>query len=290
MFCLTYYPLNNNYYLQDVQELKITYNPRDKQNLKALLEKYKDKTIIIKITETIEEIEIQLLKQYYEEYSNIKLIFDFNNKQNLERIQRSEIPFFFSNYVTHFDQIAVYSQYNPTDMYICEELGFFLNKISESLHEKNIRVRVFPNICQSSILEIEDIKTFFIRPEDIKIYKEFVDVFELVSDAQRQQTIYRIYKKGKWIGNLNEIIPSFKTPLNNNYLLNNFGKIRCKCQKRCSLNEKKCSLCNQFLTIANIIEEKDKKIIAKQQKEKNNGNQGSESQTRDNTENIGNLS
>lgn len=104
----------------------------------------------------------------------------------MERIQRSKIPFFFSNYVTHFDQIAVYSQYNPTDMYICEELGFFLNKISESLHEKNIRVRVFPNICQSSILEIEDIKTFFIRPEDIKIYKEFVDVFELVSDAQRQ--------------------------------------------------------------------------------------------------------
>ena len=155
MFCLTYYPLNNNYYLQDVQELKITYNPRNKQNLKALLEKYKDKTIIIKITETIEEIEIQLLKQYYEEYNNIKLIFDFNNKQNLERIQRSRIPFFFSNYVTHFDQIAVYSQYNPTDMYICEELGFFLNKISESLHEKNIKVRVFPNICQSSILEID---------------------------------------------------------------------------------------------------------------------------------------
>lgn len=79
-------------------------------------------------------------------------------------------------------------------MYICEELGFSLDKISKILHENNIRVRVFPNICQSSFLETPSIKTFFIRPEDISIYSMFIDVFELVSDKDRQYTIFKIYK------------------------------------------------------------------------------------------------
>lgn len=288
MFCLTYYPLNNNYYLEDVQELKIEYNPQNKSGLESFLEKYQNKTIIIEV-KTFEEIDAQLIKHFYEKYHNIKIMFDFNQTSFLEKAQKNEIPFFFSNYVTHFDQIAVYSKYNPTDMYICEELGFFLNKISESLHEKNIKVRVFPNICQSSISEIEDIKTFFIRPEDIETYKEYVDVFELITDAERQQVIYRIYKKGRWIGDLNEIIPTFKTHLKNSYLSINFGKTRPKCQKRCSLNERKCRLCEQFLIIANTIEEKDIEIALKE-KEEEDGNQGSESKTRDNTEDTGNIS
>lgn len=73
-------------------------------------------------------------------------------------------------------------KYHPTDMYICEELGFSLLKISKILHDNNVKVRVFPNICQSSFPETESIKTFFIRPEDIIFYAPFVDVFELVAD------------------------------------------------------------------------------------------------------------
>ena len=67
-------------------------------------------------------------------------------------------------------------------MYICEELGFSLDKISDILHSNNIKVRVIPNICQSSFSETNSLLTFFIRPEDIKYYIKYVDVFELLTD------------------------------------------------------------------------------------------------------------
>jgi hypothetical protein len=79
-------------------------------------------------------------------------------------------------------------------MYICEELGFSLDKISKILHDNNVRVRVFPNICQSSFPETPSIKTFFIRPDDITVYATFVDVFELISDKERQRVLYKVYK------------------------------------------------------------------------------------------------
>jgi len=64
------------------------------------------------------------------------------------------------------------------------------------LHDNNIKVRVFPNICQSSFKETPSIKTFFIRPEDIKYYSTFVDVFELISNnAEIQNTLFKIYKQ-----------------------------------------------------------------------------------------------
>ena len=85
-------------------------------------------------------------------------------------------------------------------MYICEELGFSLDKISTLLHSNNVKVRVMPNLCQSSFPETPSLLTFFIRPEDIAVYSEFVDVFELISDKVHQQVIYKIYKQGYWAG------------------------------------------------------------------------------------------
>lgn len=133
------------------------------------------------------------MKSLYDKYKNIKIIINFNNKDHLSRAQRYEIPYFFTNFVTSIDQLYGFMEYHPTDMYICEELGFFLDKVSKILHENHIKVRVFPNICQSSFSDTPSIKTFFIRPEDIFIYSKFVDVFELVSDKDRQKVLFKIY-------------------------------------------------------------------------------------------------
>ena len=266
-FCLTYYSNNPTYYLEDVDELKVKYNPKDIETEKfgELLDKFQNKIIILDINKDFSEIDGKLLKYYNDKYNNLKVMFDFNNKECLEKVQKYKLPFFFSNYVTSFDQLDGYIKYNPTDMYICEELGFSLERISNVLHENNIKVRVFPNICQSSFIETESIKTFFIRPEDIDIYNQYVDVFELITDASRQAVIYKIYKQKKWIGNINEIIPSFKEPISNAYILNNFGKIRIKCNKRCNYTSpKKCNLCNEFIKIAEIMAEKDREFYGNQ--------------------------
>lgn len=263
MFCLNYYPLHSTY-LQEVEQLKINYRPADR-TLPDFLEKYQDKSIVIDITESFDDVDAELFKGLYQKYKNFKLLFSFDNKEYLERVQKNQLPFFFKNFVSTIDQMNGFIQYHPTDMYICSELGFSLDKVSKLLHDNNIKVRVFPNICQSSFSEIPSIKTFFIRPEDIDIYKVFVDVFELISDQEHQQVIYKIYKQGKWFGEIGAIIPSFKDRLNSKYLLPSFGIIRSKCGKRCFYDPSVCSICDRFIQVSDSLQ-KNKIAILKKKK------------------------
>ena len=261
MFCLNYYPSQK--YIQDADELKIKYRRSDR-TLPDFLEKYKNKIIIIDVSDFFEESDAQLLKELYQEYKNIKVIFNFNNNIYLSRVRKYEIPYFFSDPVTTIDQLHGFLNYHPTDMYICEELGFSLEKIGKLLHDNNVRVRVYPNICQSSFPETPSIKTFFIRPEDISVYSAFVDVFELISDESRQQTLFKIYKQEKWFGKLKDLIPTFKGELDSKYILSSFGEIRSKCGKRCMYQSSHCSICDRFLELADTLKENN--IIVRKEK------------------------
>lgn len=127
-------------------------------------------------------------------------MFNFSNEHHLLLAKKYNLPFFFTDLITSIDQLYGLMKYNPTDMYICEDLCFSIDKISKILKDNNIKVRVFPNICQSSFPETDSILTFFIRPEDIDIYSKFVDIFELVADKDHQQVLYKIYKQKYWAG------------------------------------------------------------------------------------------
>lgn len=254
MFCLNFYPFKS--YIQGAEEFKIKYNPSD-QTLKDFLEKYQQKSIVIDATENLTNFDINLFKELSKKYQNIKLIISYENKEVVTKVQENEIPFFFSNFVTTGDQMYGLMKYNPTDMYICEDLGFSLDKVSEILHKNNIKVRVFPNICQSSFNETDSLKTFFIRPEDIDIYSTFVDVFELIADENTQQILYKVYKQQKWFGPIKEIIPSFKGELDGRYILDSFGRIRSKCGKKCLFKPETCSICDRFIDLAETLKKND---------------------------------
>ena len=252
MFCLNYYSYKE--YLNDVEQLKIHFNPTDK-TLGDFLKKYKDKSIVIDITKVFNQIDAKILSQYSKQINNFKVILDYNNKEIFQLVQKYKIPFFFTNFATSIDQVRGLMKYNPTDIYICQDLGFKLNKVSKLLHDNNIKVRVFPNICQSSFsAETASIKTFFIRPEDIPTYQNYVDVFQIISDQSRQRVLYKIYKNHKWLGPLEEIIPTFKDYLDNRYLLKSFGQIRSRCGKRCMYDQNSCKVCERFQQLSNTFE------------------------------------
>lgn len=252
MFCLNYYPSQK--YVQDADEFKIKYRPADR-TLGDFLETYQNKSIVIDVTENFEDVDVQLFKGLYEKYKNFKLIIDFVNKEHLQRVEEAGLPYFFCNFANTIDQLNGLMQYHPTDIYVCEELGFSLDKISKILHANNIKVRVFPNICQSSFPETPSIKTFFIRPEDVTIYSEFVDVFELITDEERQRVLLKIYKQEKWMGELSEVIPTFKGSLNGRYIVGSFGTIRSKCGKRCMYKPESCNICDRFTELAESFEQ-----------------------------------
>ena len=216
----------------------------------------------------LDDIKGDLFVALCDKYKNIKFLFDLNNfnKDSLWKMNNSSLRYFFVNPITTIDQMWGVLKYKPTDMYICEELGFSLDKVGKILHEENIKIRVFPNICQSSFHDTPSLQTFFIRPEDVGIYSTFVDVFELVSDAERQSLIYKIYKQGNWFGKIKEIIPSFKDDLDGRFLLDSFGMTRSICGKRCMYKPDSCNICTRSADLAKTLE--DGHIIV--QKKKNN--------------------
>ena len=193
----------------------------------------------------------------YEKYHNFKLIINFSNEEHLKLVQDYELPFFFTNFVTTIDELHGLLKYNPTDMYICEELGFSLDKVSTLLHSNDIKVRVIPNLCQSSFPETPSLLTFFVRPEDIAVYSQFVDVFELITDEPRQQVIYKIYKQGYWAGPVKEIIPNFKDDMDSRFIMDYFGAIRVKCGKRCLYKRGACDICHRFIELGDTFKDND---------------------------------
>lgn len=255
MFCLDYYP--HSAYLKDADQLKIKYRPTDK-TLKDFLEAYSDKSIVIDVSDNFDDIDAKLFCGLREIFKNFKLIIRYQNGEHLERVQKYGLPFFFMNFATTIDQVYGFKSYNPTDIYICEELGFFLDKIHKILHNEdtNINIRVFPNICQSSFPETPSIQTFFIRPDDIPAYEDLVDVFELVSDRERQAVIFKVYKQHKWFGEVGEIIPTFKGHLDGRFLLNDFGVFRSHCGRRCMYKPGSCNICTRMIELGDTIKDK----------------------------------
>lgn len=252
MFCLDYFPLKK--YDDTIEQLKIKYNPND-STLNSFLESRPNQTIIIDINGGFEEKDAKLFRSFAEKFTNFRVIFNYYDKEKLQLVKDWQIPFFFSNHVSTIDEVVGLMQYNPTDMYICEELGFRLAEVSTLLHDNHIKVRVYPNICQSSFAETPSLKTFFIRPEDIKVYSAFVDVFELIATEDTQDIIYSVYKRGKWFGKIKEIIPSFKHDLDSKFLIVNFGEFRCNCKKRCMYNPHSCTICDRCVDLSETLEE-----------------------------------
>lgn len=226
-YCVDY-SLNNNY-INEIEELKIKYTEKNsKEKLLLFLDNFKDKRIII---ETDTNLEID--KNY-----NISLL--------LTKDIETELPHFYPNIITTYEDLHKMIKLKPSDIYIGGSLGFDLKCVHEILKENNIKLRTFPIDSDQSL----GLKSFFIRPEDISIYESFIDIFEI-----KNYNIYRIYKKDKkWFGNLNEL--GINSDIDSRFLLPTFGSRRVKCQRKC-LRNNPCKVCEVTIDLMHTLKEKN---------------------------------
>ena len=174
-------------YKEDIAEYKIVYKPKDDQ-LINFLNIYSDKRIIISLT--VEDMMDIVTNKALEKYSAIeKKNFSFllpaisdENKKIISlfviEIKKNNIPFFFDDKVYSIDKVWELINLGVSDIYICGELGFELEQISDKIHEAGVKVRVFPDIAQSTVASCESLTKFYIRPEDTQYYEGIVDIFE----------------------------------------------------------------------------------------------------------------
>lgn len=244
--------------INDADEWTIDYNPED-VTLSKFLEVYKDKRINFRIGEAInlkEQIGIDFLKELNEKYPNLHILIQQYNSDTLQILKDNNIKnYFFNTYAHNIDIFYMLVNSGVSDIYVVESLGFELNKISKVAKDKGVRIRVYPNIAQASVNEIPGLKKFFIRPEDIKDYEEYVDVCEFLYEDATCINCFNIYKNmQEWFGNLREIISELDIDLDSRFILPRFGETRAKCGKRCFRGDP-CHICELIQETAGTLEE-----------------------------------
>lgn len=172
---------------------------------------------------------------------------------------KEKIPFFFDLFAYSFDILQGLVALDVSDIYIGADLGFELDKVKAIA--KNIQLRCYPDLGQSTFDDIPNLKKFFIRPEDVLYYEPYIDTFEMIANPIAKRKIYAINKK--WYGKLNEIIESFdeKEEMDSRYIISSFGENRTTCGKRCMKNGK-CHICESVMILADTLD-KNNLIITK---------------------------
>ena len=166
------------------------------------------------------------------------------------------IPFFFDMLVGDWDILQSLIQFYPTEMYIVNSLGFDLPMVASILHHEDINIRIYPNIAQSTVPDSPSMTKFFVRPDDVDYYEDYVDTMEFlvnVNDNQLKEIYYCIYAEDMmWEGPLEVIIAGFEDHCDNRGIFNSFAIKRLMCSKEC-VKGRKCKYCFQVQEAANMI-------------------------------------
>ena len=113
----------------------------------------------------------------------------------------------------------------------------------------NIQIRVTPNKVVNLEKDTDPLVGFYIRPEDMPLYEDVVDVIEF-EGLEHQDTFYSIYAEQQmFIGNLNQCIYGFNKPIDNKGLVSLFGERRKTCGREC-LKGGRCHRCYDLADLA----------------------------------------
>ena len=153
------------------------------------------------------------------------------------------------------------------EVFVGGDLGFMLPIIRLRADKENVKIRVYPNICQGIAFTPSLVK-FFIRPNDISIYAPYIDVCELYGKGAIEETAYEAYKEEEWFGPLEQIIYDLNTEeqpftFDNRSILPQFGQLRLLCQREC-MTKGACNICPNIKEISEALSEKG--VIIKKSK------------------------
>lgn len=241
-------------YLPQVDQFNIDFRNKEIK-LHQFLDKYaQSQRVNIRLPEDYTKDNLELLEAAYEKGYNIAIILP--DIYYTERLKEKGVPFFLGAPAKAWDEFIGFLSLGVSDVYITGELGFELDKISNIAKKNNVKIRCYANIIQSSWKGEKGLKGFFIRPEDVDIYSQFVDVIEFYDTVDQQNVLYDVYFHSKeWNGKLREIVKGLTDDVNNYYILGGeFARRRSHCGKRC-LKDNSCKLCDRLIQLANSLED-----------------------------------
>ena len=251
----------SNPILDKADEIIINYDEKSPELIDFVQKYREDQTIVAKIADFDIDIKdnIDIFKVTYSKHKNFKILMSMN--QNFDYFIDAGIPFFFIEGAGTLSQMRNFVDTGVCDIYIVGDLGFDLQNVSEYLKENNVEVRIYPNIAQYNAMDSR--VAFFVRPNDLFLYENYVDIIEFAGPLQKQKVLYDIYTDEDWLGSLKDLILNFDLDIDNRDILPSYGLSRLNCKKKCLLD--KCNMCHSIYNIAGELAKKEL-ILEKEKK------------------------
>lgn len=277
-FSLNFY--KGSKYLDTADELIISYNKNSANLINFAEKRPKEQRLVVSINmfhiiedekyynmehaygkrlELVITDMIEIFKATMEKHPNtVFRVDDYEYKTVYKALKENELPFFLTLRCSTWQNVVDLCNAEVSDIYVTNELGFDIIRVSAYCAARGVHIRVFPNVAQSSTYvdlgqkPSGDVTKFYIRPEDLSLYGKYVDIIEFWGDLKDQDLVYEIYKEGKWLGRLDQIILGMTNDkIYNRELSGMFAAQRLGCQKRC--NYSKCHNCWFFEHLSNRL-------------------------------------
>lgn len=167
-------------------------------------------------------------------------------------LQEANIKYYWGHTIVSFEELQACCTSGVCYALISSQVAFSL-KVAKSY---GVPLRVVPNRASLRYLpQVTDLKTFFIRPEDLSLYEEYIDTIEFAFDSLlEERTCLNIYKNKKtWAGHIKFLIKNIPIDFHNQGLPEEFGQIRLNCGQRC-LTGGRCNFCGTSLRFTKLVE------------------------------------
>ena len=248
-------------YLKKADEIKIKYNKLD--SILDLYELNPKVTFILRITKQEDKSQIRWTDiEKYNKMTQNKVIVETDDFDIMDACKVIDVKFFYAIPINNFYDLKALADYGCCDVRIDAPLTHMIDRFENI----DITVRMTPNVAYYAYIPRENgIIGSWVRPEDVEIYEEYVDVFEFEDcDAKREEALYRVYAEQKsWPSNLNNLISNLNCNTDNKLILPDLAKIRSICGQKCAMGIN-CSACHRMLNLAN--NEKIRKFVEKKDK------------------------
>lgn len=245
-------------YLDKIDELIIPFHGTT-DTLTSFLEEHKHQRIILDIKDEWKNFYKTILEPISEQYPNLVLRFQTKEALLESNIIDTTIPYFLNEVCVEWEKLNEIIALKVTDVYISEQLCFELAEVAKVAAAGGVRTRVYPNVLQGARSSTDDLKKFFVRPEDVDLYnRRYISTFEFYYPEDidiNWDVLYRAYAVNKkWRGPLKEIIIGLENDMNSTYVSPRWAELRMDCRRKC-LKGNSCNACNQIAALAKSFEQ-----------------------------------
>ena len=249
-YCLRYTNICTK--LNKADEISILYI--EDRGLVDFMEKFSSQRIILRINAAnFPESEVRKLIAIRKTYPHYRFAVAMGGYvQELGRtLREAGIEFFELTPCTDWERFNYLIKEGVSDINLSGPLAFDLVNVHRVLGilDPAVQVRVTPNSCLRLNPNTDPLIGFFIRPEDVSVYENFIDVLDF-EGLEHQDTFYSIYAEQKmFLGNLNQCIYGFDKAIDNKGLISLFGERRKTCAQQC-LKGGRCHRCYDLADLA----------------------------------------